>query len=223
MLRFTNFFTIIHTNGLDNNFILLFLIHILIFFNMKANFFFRLRSGLDAVLPAIVVFALFFSSCGKNEEKTETTSAVPKELTDQYIIDHYYPQVFEVSTHMGEADDYQKALSLYNEGKYPEAISIMEKLPMEKAEGQMALANAYMQSKQYEKAIPLLKKAAEDANFANEAKQYLIVSYMLAKQVQLAKMELESYLKGTNLTPKDTDWANSLLADINAKAAKAKP
>jgi tetratricopeptide (TPR) repeat protein len=182
------------------------------------------RRNFSLVVPSILMFIVLFSACGSGgDAKKEGALPGAGEWTDQYIIEHYYPKAFEVSTHMGEADDYQKALSLYNEGKYPEAISIMEKLPLDKADGQMALANAYMQSKQYDKAIPLLKKASEDVNFSNEAKQNLIVSYILAKQIQFAKIDLESYLKSTSLTPKDTDWANGLMADLNAKAAKAKP
>lgn len=180
------------------------------------------------VLPALVSFALLLSACGggekpkENEQKQETADR--GEVTDDYLAEHYYPKPFEVSTHMGEADDYQKALGLYNEGKFNDAIPIFEKLlPMKSAEGQMALANAYMQTKQYDKAVPHLKKAAEDANFSNEAKQYLIVSYVMAKQIQFAKLELEAYLKNTNLTPKDKDWAEGLMADLNKKAAQAKP
>lgn len=165
----------------------------------------------------LLVVMLLLGAC------TPTTQQDGNNFLDpQYIQQKYYGKPFVATTHMGDTDDYQKALSLYNEGKYQDAVAILEKLNMETAEYKMVLANAYMQLKQYEKAVPLLKKAAEDVNYANEAKQYIIVCLLMQKQVQLAKIELEEYLKNQSLTPKDNTWANDLITDINQKAKKTR-
>lgn len=176
-------------------------------------FFDKVQPSAQAFLYILALaITLSFSACGGGK------AAENKDLGEDYFINHCQKPPFEISTHMGEADDVQKAISLYNEAKYAEVVTLLEtiKSPLP-ANVQLMLGNAYIQLKQYEKALPLLKKAAEDPNFINEATSYIIVCHVMLKQGQLAKVELEKFNKLSGLTPKEQEWAASVTAYFDGK------
>lgn len=138
----------------------------------------------------------------------------PPEKNDLYFTQTYFDTPFEVSTHLGEIDEIQQAISLYNDKNYEGVIPLLSQKTNTNANTQLVLANSYMKLQQYEKALPLLLEAQKDPNYTADAKYYTALCYIFLHQPTKAADILTSLSTQTTISNLEKQRVTQLLKDI---------
>jgi hypothetical protein len=132
-----------------------------------------------------------------------------------YFSRTYFDSPYAASTHLGEVDDEQKAIDLYNQYQYKETIKLLSNYPNLTPNLHLILANAFMKEQQFSQAIPLLEQAVQFPDYANEGHKYLAICYVLSGDNAAANAELSNLLHNGNAQEKE--WASQLKRDLLQK------
>lgn len=138
----------------------------------------------------------------------------PPEKNDLYFTQTYFDTPFEVSTHLGEVDEIQQAISLYNDKNYEGVIPLLSQKTHTNANTQLVLANSYMKLQQYEEALPLLLEAQKDPNYSADAKYYTALCYVFLHEPTKAKEILINISSQTTISNLEKQRVTQLLNDI---------
>lgn len=138
----------------------------------------------------------------------------PSPKNDLYFTQTYFDTPFEVSTHLGELDEIQQAISLYNDKNYEGVIPLLSQKTNANANTKLVLANSYMKLQQYEKALPLLLEAQKDPNYSADAKYYTALCYIFLHQPTKAKEILINLSSQTTISNLEKQRVTQLLKDI---------
>ncbi len=139
----------------------------------------------------------------------------------QLFADYYQTQDLNFGIRNSNPDDQQviEAGALYKQKKYPEAISAFQKLTIQGVKDDrinLGLAISYLETKQTDKALNLLKKLASFSKnvLEDETKWYLALTYLKTNSIA----ESEALLKELSADPDASfkDEASSLLQKIKS-------
>lgn len=133
-----------------------------------------------------------------------------------YFVNTYIAPVYPISGEMGKAEDFQKLLALYKSEKYLQVIQQLEKDSLIHPKANMMLAMSYLKTNEFEKGIPILESLSKSDEYANDARKYLALIWILKSEKKKAEILLTEMLQNQP-SPKQKQEANQILLALQKK------